>query len=116
MTMIWFNILEAMDYLNEKGEVYTLRDHPKTNGIAMLLSSLVGKPYYKGKVKITFVKKIDMNSQQDLTDLTPYALKSGFSNQWDWIAHVKGNPKFLYLYHVERIVEVIPLGSQDLFI
>lgn len=106
--MIWFNIFEAMEYLNEKGEVYTLRDHTKEEGIAKLLSSLVGKPYYKGKVKITFVKKIDMDSQEDLTNLGQYSSKSGFKDQWEWLIHVKGNPKFLYLYHVERIIEVIP--------
>jgi hypothetical protein len=108
--MIWFNVEEAMNQLSEFGEVYTLRDHTKKEGIAMLLSSLCGKPYYKGKVRITFVKKIDMDSQEDLTNLTPYAKKSGFKNQWEWISHVKGNPKFLYLYHVFRIKEVIQQG------
>jgi hypothetical protein len=106
--MIWFNVKEAMNQLNEFGEVYTLRDHMKREGIAQLLSSLLGRPYYKGKVRIAFVKKIDMNSQEDLTNLSIYSKKSGFKDQWEWIAHVKGNPQFLYLFHVERITEVIP--------
>jgi hypothetical protein len=111
---------EAMNYLNKFGEVYTLRDHKKENGIANLMSSLAGRPYYKGRVRIKFECELEWisgdyivvrNSYSSLEAthkaLRKYAKKSGFINWHEWISHIKGTPKILYLYHVVRILEVI---------
>ena len=114
--IIWFNVPEAMNYLNQFGEVYTLRDHKKENGIAHLMTSLSGRPFYKGKVRIRFECELewidgdyivvrDSYSSLEATHkaLSKYAKKSGFINWHEWLAHIKGTPLTLYLYYVERI-------------
>jgi hypothetical protein len=108
--IIWFNVEEVMNYLNEFGEVFTLRDHWKIEGIALLMSSLVGKPYYKGKVNITYICIIDRDLEASKKTLEKYVSKSGFKTWQDWIKKAEDlglNGRWLYLYHVERIPEII---------
>lgn len=108
LPIIWFNVEEVMDYLNEFGEVFTLRDHWKVEGIALLMSSLIGKPYCKGKVNIKYICIIDRDSEPSKKTLEKYASKSGFKTWQDWIKKAEDlglNGRWLYLYHVKRIGE-----------
>jgi len=112
MGIIWFNVPEAYKYLMENGEVYTLRDHSKKKGNAMLRSSLEGKPYYKGMVTIVFIGEICFTtiSPMTLTRSSHLLLKrhvslSGFSTIWEWLSKLKKleDRQEYYLYYVRRI-------------
>lgn len=115
MTIIWFNVEEVMNYLNEFGEVFTLRDHLKSEGTTLLMSSLVGRPYYKGKVKLKFVCVIDRQSEASMLSLEKYVSKSGFKTREAWMKKVEyledlgvnAKERWLYLYHAERIQEIV---------
>lgn len=115
MPIIWFNVEEVMNYLNEFGEVFTLRDHLKSEGTTLLMSSLVGRPYYKGKVKLKFVCVIDRQSEASMLSLEKYVSKSGFKTREAWMKKVEyledlgvnAKERWLYLYHAERIQEIV---------
>lgn len=103
MEIIWFNIQEAYSYLTKHGEVFTLRDHKKKReGKMMLLSSLEGKPHYKGIVEVVFAKEIKMNKVLSKTTLYNYRGKSGFQTVEDWLKKAKKS-KILYLYYVKVV-------------
>jgi hypothetical protein len=110
MAMIWFNVEEVMNYLNMYGEVYTLRDHFKSEGLNLLMSNLVGKPFYKGKVKLSFVGVIDRESETSIQTLDQYVSKSGFNTRQDWTKKAEDlglKGKWLYLYHAKKIFEIV---------
>jgi len=110
LPIIWFNVEEAMNYLDEFGEVYTLRDHWKSNGVHNLMSSLSGRPYYKGKVKVEYVCMIDKDTLGSKEILGKFASKSGFKSWEDWLKKAEDlglNNRWFYLYHVTRITEII---------
>jgi hypothetical protein len=115
LAIIWFNVEEVMNYLDEFGEVFTLRDHFKSEGTTLLMSSLVGRPYYKGKVKLKFVCVIDRESETSMLSLDKYASKSGFNTREAWMKKVEDleslglntKERWLYLYHAKRILEIV---------
>jgi len=107
MGIIWFNVPEAYKYLMEHGEVYTLRDHLKKEGKAMLKSSLEGKPYYKGMVIIKLI-----SAKPSYPSLTYYKSfsgwieyhvgKSGFKTVEEWLSKVDKEGE-LFLFHVRKM-------------
>ena len=102
MGIIWFNVKEAYEYLMKYGEVYTLRDHPKYQGNAMLKSSLEGKPFYKGMVNVEFVLLIALDVPMSKASLSRYVGKSGFKTVDEWLSKVTPKAKELYMYYVVK--------------
>ena len=82
------------------GEVYTLRPATKQTGKAMLLSSLEGKPYYKGIVGIHFCKVINLSKNISKSTLHNYVGKSGFASVEEWLDKLKRTQEIYYLYYV----------------
>ena len=102
MTIIWFNVNEAYSFLMKNGEVYTLRDHPKVEGKANLMSSIEGRPFYKGKVEIKLIDVFPRENVQLESLVEKYLSKSGFSTSKEWLSRVKkSDSKFLYVYLVK---------------
>lgn len=102
MGIIWFNVKEAYEYLMRNGEIYTLRDHPKYQGKAMLKSSLEGKPFYKGMVNVEFVLLIVLDVPMSKANLSRYVGKSGFNTVGEWLSKVPPEANELYLYYVVK--------------
>jgi len=101
--MIWFNVREAYDYLMAHSEVFSVRSHKKKNeGKMMLLSTLEGKPHYKGIVDVTFCKEINLENPISKSMLFNYVRKSGFKTVEQWLMKAS-KAKVLYLYHVKLL-------------
>jgi len=100
--MIWFNVHEAYSFLTKYGEVFTLRPNEKREGKCMLLSSIKGKPHYKGIVEVSFCRKINLSNVVHKAMLLNYVYKSGFKTIEEWLSKAKES-KVLYLYYVKLI-------------
>lgn len=100
--MIWFNVKEAFDYLMQYGEVFTLRPYKKKEGKMMILSSLEGKPHYKGIGEVIFCREIDMENIISKAHLHNYYYKSGFDSVEAWLKKAKPTKKY-FLYHVKLL-------------
>jgi hypothetical protein len=102
--IIWFNVKEAYEHLVQYRKVYTLREinkYPRKEGKHLLMSSLNGKPYYKGKVFVEFEAEL-IPSQVPLSEW--YVQESGFPNLGQWVKALKNPDRPHYLYRVTLLI------------
>lgn len=82
------------------GNVYTLREKPKREGIHELRSSLTLTPLYR-KVRVKFIKFI--KNKGELKEFLP---NSGFKTIEKWVKAAHGSP-FLHLVFLLEGTELI---------
>lgn len=95
--MIWFNVRLALEQLEKRGEVYTLRPTPKRSGTHIMLTSL-RTPRYRGTVRVEFVRVIAKPEE-----LEPYVAKSGFASVNEWWDAAKGSRVLHHVTWVKRV-------------
>lgn len=96
--VMWFNVLEARDFLLRNGRVFTLRPkrRKREGRHEVLMYGGFGK---KGDLYVSFVKEIE-----DVGELKEFVEDSGFGSLDEWLLAADGSR---FLYYVMLIREKV---------
>ncbi|RLF90990.1 hypothetical protein DRN43_00670 [Thermococci archaeon] len=93
--IIWFNVKEALDFLLEKGLVYTMRPNKKEEGMVTIMTSVGGKRRKVGKGFLRLIGEFESTEQllEESEHLLPF---TGFKTLEEWKDHASEGSRFLY--------------------